>query len=132
MLPRSAPFALLAVLALGGCRAYENYRPLARQSGLLPADQFAAYGAEQAQLVAIGRALARWHTGPNPADLSMGNEQATAWARTLPHVRSVVGDPLGHRLTITFASGWRVAALPIDDGKSPEATYGFTPPPAGR
>lgn len=129
---RPATLAIMAVLALVGCRPYENYGPLSRQAGLLPADQFAAYGAEQAQLVAIGRALARWYTGPSPADLPMGSEQATAWARTLPHVRSVVGDPLGHRLTVTFASGWQAAALPIDDGKAPEATYGFTPPPASR
>jgi hypothetical protein len=118
----------LILLALGGCRTYENYSPLRSQGGLLPADQFAAYGAEQAQLIAIGRALAKWYSGPNPADLGIGAEQAARWARTLPHVRSVVADTLGHRLTVSFASGWRAAALPIDDGKAPEATYGFTAP----
>lgn len=128
---RRAPLLLGAVLVLlvaAGCRRYENYGPLANQSGLLPADQFAAYGAEQAQLIAIGRAMARWYSGPNPADLGIGAEQAARWARSLPHVRSVVADTLGHRLTVTFASGWRAAALPIPDGKAPEATYGFTPP----
>jgi len=129
---RIAALALLAALSLGGCRPYQNYAPLASQSGLLPADQFAAYGAEQAQLIAIGRAMAKWYSGPNTADVGMGAEQAAAWARTLPHVRSVVPDPLGHRLTVTFNSGWRAAALPVDDGKAPEATAGFTPPPAGR
>lgn len=129
---RTAALAALAVLALGGCRTYDSYSPLKSQSGLLPADQFAAYGAEQAQLVAIGRSLAKWYSGPNPADVGIGAEQAAAWARTLPHVRSVVADSLGHRLTVTFNSGWRAAALPIDDGKAPEATPGFTPPPSGR
>lgn len=125
---RSTLVALAAILALGACRTYDDYTPLRREAGLLPADQFAAYGAEQAQLIAIGRALHKWYTGPNPADVGIGSEQAAAWARTLPHVRTVVADPLGHRLTITFNSGWRAAALPIDDGKAPEATYGFTPP----
>jgi len=132
MFPRPAMLAALALLALGGCRSYENYSPLTRQAGLLPADQFASYGVEQAQLIAIGRAMAKWYTGPNPADLALGSEQAANWARTLPHVRAVDLDPLGHRLTVTFGSGWRAAALPIDDGKAPDATWGFTPPPAGR
>ncbi len=128
MFRRSTAMALTAVLALGACRTYDNYTPLRMESGLLPADQFAAYGAEQAQLIAIGRALTKWYTGPNTDDVAIGNEQAAAWARSLPHVRDVDADPLGHRLTVTFASGWRAAALPVDDGKAPEATYGFTPP----
>lgn len=123
-----ALLALLALPAASACRPYENYPPLKSQTGLLPADQFAAYGAEQAQLIAIGRAMAKWYSGPNPADLGIGAEQAARWARTLPHVRSVVADTLGHRLTVTFQSGWRAAALPIDDGKAPEATYGFSAP----
>jgi len=127
---RTMALALLLVAGLGACRPYQNYAPLTNQSGLLPADQFASYGAEQAQLVAIGRAMAKWYSGPNAADLGIGAEQAARWARTLPHVSTVVADTLGHRLTITFASGWRAAALPIDDGKAPEATYGFTAPPA--
>lgn len=127
---RSLALALILAAGLGACRPYQNYAPLADQSGLLPADQFAAYGAEQAQLIAIGRAMAKWYSGPNSADLGIGAEQAARWARTLPHVATVVADTLGHRLTITFASGWRAAALPIDDGKAPEATYGFTAPPA--
>lgn len=126
--PRRLAALALILLGLGACRPYENYPPLTSQGGLLPADQFAAYGAEQAQLIAIGRAMAKWYSGPNPADLGIGAEQAARWARTLPHVRTVVADTLGHRLTITFGSGWRAAALPIDDGKAPEATYGFTPP----
>ncbi len=128
MLTRIATLAALVVASLGGCRTYENYSPLKSQANLLPADQFAAYGAEQAQLVAIGRALGKWYSGPNAADLGIGAEQAARWARTLPHVTNVVADTLGHRLTVTFASGWRAAALPIDDGKAPEATYGFAPP----
>ncbi len=127
---RTLALGLILLAGLGGCRQYQNYEPLANQSGLLPADQFAAYGAEQAQLIAIGRAMAKWYSGPNSADLGIGAEQAARWARTLPHVATVVADTLGHRLTITFASGWRAAALPINDGKAPEATYGFTAPPA--
>lgn len=128
MFRSTALVAVAASLALGACRTYDNYTPLRKEAGLLPADQFAAYGAEQAQLIAIGRALHKWYTGPNPDDVAIGNEQAAAWARTLPHVRAVDPDPLGHRLTVTFGSGWRAAALPIDDGREPEATYGFTPP----
>ncbi len=128
MFRRSTAMALTAVLALGACRTYDNYTPLRKGAGLLPADQFAAYGAEQAQLIAIGRALHKWYTGPNPDDVEIGSEQAAQWARSLPLVEQVDADPLGHRLTITFASGWRASALPIDDGRAPEATYGFTPP----
>jgi hypothetical protein len=128
MLSRLTLLALLLATGSGACRPYQNYEPLANQAGLLPADQFAAYGAEQAQLIAIGRAMAKWYSGPNSGDLGIGAEQAARWARSLPHVSTVVADTLGHRLTITFASGWRAAALPIDDGKAPEATYGFAPP----
>ena len=124
---RNVGVIFLVALVATGCRTYDNYSPLADQAGLLPADQFAAYGAEQAQLVAIGRSLAKWYSGPATEHLGTGIEQAARWARTLPHVTSVIADTLGHRLTITFASGWRAAAIPIDDGKSPEATYGFTP-----
>jgi len=56
--------ALLA-LALGGagCRTYQLYPKLTSQKGLVPADQFAAYGHEQAEEVAIGREFAAAYRG---------------------------------------------------------------------
>jgi len=55
----------LPALLLGAtaCRTYEAYPKLASQKGLVPADQFAAYGREQAEAVAIGRELAVAHHG---------------------------------------------------------------------
>ena len=34
----------------------------------------------------------------------------------------ITPDPLGHRLTVTFKSGWRTAIVPIDDGKTGDET----------
>jgi hypothetical protein len=40
-------------------------------------------------------------------------------------VATVDADPLGARLTVKFKSGWRAAAIPIDDGVEPGATPGL-------
>src|SRR5579864_3953222 len=57
----------LALLALAfgaaGCRTYELYPKVTSQKGLVPADQFAAYGHEQAAEVAIGREFAAAYQG---------------------------------------------------------------------
>lgn len=114
----------LVTVALGGaaCRTYDNYTPIAGQDGLVPADQFARYGREQAQLVAIGRSLAAWRQ----ADLARAAAEVSAYAsRRLPDVASIVPDPPGHRLTVTFKSGWRAAAVPIADGVHPDSTTGL-------
>jgi hypothetical protein len=112
----------LVVLALVSCRAYDYESPLTSQDGLVPADQFARYGKEQAEVVAIGREFAR----ARPADSAM------AYARTLPDVVDIHADTLGHRLTVQFKSGWRAGVPPIDDGKSGAETPGVGAPPAKR
>ena len=98
----------LVLLAVVSCRDYDYESPLTSQDGLVPADQFARYGKEQAEVVAIGREFAR----ARPADSAM------AYARTLPDVVDIHADTLGHRLTVQFKSGWRAGVPPIDDGKS--------------
>ena len=116
----------IAALSLGACRPYDNYTPLTRQGGLVPAEQFARYGHEQAEVVAIGRALARWKMTADSAGFAEQAEKAACFARRFSDVESVDPDPLGHRLTVRFKSGWRAAAVPVDDGVEPEATPGIS------
>ena len=117
-----------------GCRPYESYGPLADQGGLIPAAQFARYGREQATAVAIGRSLAAWRMTGDPAELAQQAAQATCFALRLPEVQRVDPDPPGHRLAVTFKSGWRAGVVPIPDGVEPSETPGIgtlLPPPAG-
>lgn len=127
-----APVGLAAFLLLS-CRPYDNYAPLKDQSGLLPATQFARFGREQAELVAIGRSLAAWRMTADPEATAEQASRAACFARRLPDVETVAADPLGFRLTVRFKSGWRAAAIPIDDGVEPAATAGLPPllPPPG-
>jgi hypothetical protein len=126
------PQLALLVLLLGGagCRTYEAYPKITGQNGLVPADQFAAYGREQAEEVAIGRAFAAAYHGESPEALAQQAAAAAAYAKGLPDVVSVVSDTLGSRLTVQFKSGWRTAVLPIPDGKPAAQTPGL-PPGAG-
>ena len=119
--------ALLAALALCACRPYDNYAPIVDQSGLVPAARFARYGQEQAELVAIGRSLAAWRMTGDESALSEQASRAACFARRIPDVVSVDADPLGFRLTVKFKSGWRAAAVPVDDGVEPGATPGLPP-----
>lgn len=119
--------AALAAMSVGACRPYDNYAPIVRQDGLIPAEQFAHYGHEQAELVAIGRSLAKWQMSSDSAGFARQTENAACFARRFPDVVTVDADPLGHRLTIKFKSGWRAAAVPIDDGVEPETTPGISP-----
>jgi hypothetical protein len=127
-------FATLTLLvALCSCRAYDFMPRLDDQHGLIPPDQFARYGREQAEAVAIGREYGKALRGDSPADLTRQAESAVRYARSLPDVTNVTADPLGLRLTIQFKSGWREAVNPIADGKSGPETPGLstsaTPPP---
>ena len=122
---RSVAATTLAVLLLLSCRPYENYGPLADQSGLLPAERFARLGAEQAQLVAVGRSLAAWHMTADADALRQQAARVACFARRLPDVATVDTDPDGFRVTLTFKSGWRAATIPIDDGVDPAATPGL-------
>jgi hypothetical protein len=118
----------LLALALAGCRDYNYYAPLVSQKGLIPPDQFARYGREQAEAVAIARELGYAYQGDTPADFGAQSTAAATYARTLPDVVNVTADSLGHRLTIQFRSGWRTAVDPIADGRRGSETPGITAP----
>lgn len=125
---RRVALAALAAFSMGACRTYDNYAPLADQSGLIPAEQFARYGRQQAEVVAIGRALAEWKMTADSAGAAEQTDRAACFARRFPEVESVVPDPQGHRLTVKFRSGWRVGIVPIPGSTAPEATPGISPP----
>jgi hypothetical protein len=126
---------LLLVLALSSCRTYDYYSKVADTDGLVDGDQFARYGREQAQAVAIAREFARARQGNSPDADAKQAQAAVAYARKLPDVADVVADPQGHRLTVYFKSGWRAGLTPLDDGKSGAETPGLptaTPAPPSR
>ena len=118
----------LAVLALASCRDYQYKSKLVDQHGLVPPDQFARYGAEQAEAMAIAREFGRADQGESPEALAKQANAAMAYARTLPDVAAIGADPLGHRLTIRFKSGWRLGVAPIEDGKTGAETLGKPAP----
>ncbi len=118
------PILAALVLLAAACRPYDSYSPVAGQDGLIPASQFARYGREQAQAVAIGRSLAHWRMQDRAAMAA----EVEKYARTLPDVVAVTPDPEGYRLTVTFRSGWRTAVVPIDDGVRPQDTPGLAAP----
>lgn len=115
MLRPLAPLSF--VLLLAACPTYHEYPKLSDQDGLVPADEYALYGKEHAQAMAIGREYAHFQQGDTRADLQAAAESTLAYARTLPDVESVTADSLGFRMTIQFRSGWRTMVNPIDDGK---------------
>ena len=118
--PRSLlPFALI-VLALGACRDYNYTRHVSDQAGLVPADQYARYGREQAITVAIGREFAR----PNNSGAEAQAEVAMNYARTrfAADITELTADPQGNRVVVTFKSGWRTSIVPIADGKTGDET----------
>lgn len=120
------PILVLALLAAAaGCRPYDMHAALNTQDGLIPAEQFAKYGTDQAKVVAIGRALAQWDGGTTTAGRAVQVNKAAEYAKTLPGVVNVTPDTLGYRLTVKFASGWRTAVVPIADGVAPDATPGI-------
>jgi hypothetical protein len=104
---------LAALLAAAGCRHYDYYDHVSDQGGLLPADQFAAYGREQAIAVAIGREFGR----PYNSGVGAPSRVAIAFARKFPEVVDITADSLGNRLQVRFRNGWQTAIVPIDDGK---------------
>ncbi len=127
----------MLLLTLSACREYESYPRLSSQKGLVPADKYATYGREQAEEVAIGREFGRAHAGDALDDRVKQADAAVAYAKTLPDVATVEADPQGYRLTVSFKSGWRVAVLPIDDGRRGGETAGLPagaggPPPSGK
>jgi hypothetical protein len=113
---------LLAILLLPACRSYDYDSRIGSPEGFVPGDQFARYGREQAQAVAIARDLAAERQGARPEDRARQIEAALAFARTQPDVADVVADSQAHWLTLRFRSGWRTAVTPLDDGIQPAAT----------
>ena len=124
---RRAALAVLTALAAGACRPYDNYSPVVSEDGLVPAAQFARYGREQAEVVAIGRSFAEQRMTDDETGLKAQANAAGCYARRFPDVVDVVPDPLGHRLTVQFKSGWRVGIVPIADGVHPDSTPGIPP-----
>jgi hypothetical protein len=121
-------FGVVLWVALSSCRDYDLPSRLTNQDGLVPADQYARYGREQAQEIAIGREFGHAGRGSAPEDLIKQAEAAASYARTLPDVADVKVDPLGRLLTIRFKSGWRTMTTPIENGKRGAETVGL---PAG-
>ncbi|HRP07910.1 MAG TPA: hypothetical protein PLL69_05420 [Gemmatimonadales bacterium] len=111
---RLVPLALIATLA--ACPTYDSRPYLSTQKGLLDADQWAGYGPEQAVAVAIGREFAHLSAG-----------EAADYGRKFESVKEVDADSLGHRLVVTFNSGWHAQVTPIKDGKRGDETKGVTP-----
>jgi hypothetical protein len=113
---------------LTSCRDYDLRSRITDQGGLVPADQFARYGREQAEGMAIAREFGAAIKRSSAEDLAQQVEAASRYARTLPDISDVQADPLGYRLTLRFKSGWRTMVTPIEDGKRGAETVGL---PAG-
>jgi hypothetical protein len=107
--------ALLLVMALASCRTYDYYPHVSDHGGLVTGDQFARYGREQAQAVAIARQFAKAQEGSSSNALVAQADSAVAYARRQPDVVDAVADPLSHRVTVTFKSGWRLGVVPLAD-----------------
>lgn len=113
---------LSILLALGACRDYDRYRYVSSEKGLIPADQYARYGPDQAIAMAIGREFGRAHTGATAADFAAQAGAALGYARKFPQVTAITADTLGYRLVVTFADGWTTQVTPINDGKTGDET----------
>jgi hypothetical protein len=111
---------VLSIAALGGCRDYQLTRHVANQDGLVPPDQFARYGREQAIVVAIGREFGRpYNSGPDAQAEVAINYARNKFAKD---IEVISADPQSNRIVVTFKSGWRTAVVPIRDGKAGDDT----------
>jgi hypothetical protein len=119
---------LLALVLLPSCRDYDYADRVSGSGGLMQGDQFARYGREQAQAVAIARQFASAHEGPSLEERGRQVEAAAAFARNQPDVAEVVADSQGYWLTLRFRSGWRTAVTPLADGKSAADTPNLPAP----
>ena len=116
---------LALTLGVAACPTYDRYKYVAREDGLMSADEFAKYGPEQAIAMAVGREFGKAHGDKTPAGFANEAGAAMAYSRKFPEIKSVVPDTLGHRLTVTFASGWVSQVTPINDGKAGDETAGL-------
>jgi hypothetical protein len=122
------PFdVVLLAMTLASCRSYDLHSRVTSQRGLIPADQYARYGREQAEAVAIAREFGHASRGSDSADLLQQTQAAIGYARTLPDVADIRADPLGLLLTVRFRSGWRTMITPIENGKRGPETVGLPP-----
>jgi hypothetical protein len=115
----------ILIITMASCRDYSLAPRLTNQDGLIPADQYARYGHEQAEEIAIAREFG--HAGQG-ASLEQRRKQAAAamtYAGSLPDVVGVKADAQGLLLTVQFKSGWRTMVTPLDDGKRGAATLGL-------
>lgn len=111
---------ILAAAPLGACRDYQFTKHVADQAGLVPPDQFARYGREQAIAVAVGREFGRpYNSGADAqADVAM----TYARGKFAKDITEMTADGQSNRIVITFKSGWRTAVVPIKDGKTGDDT----------
>jgi hypothetical protein len=106
----------LALITLASCRDYDLESRLTSQRGLIPPDQFARYGREQAEEMAVAREYGAALDHQSAADT------AVRFARSVPDVADVQVDSPGYRVTLRFKSGWRTMVTPIEDGKRARET----------
>lgn len=119
-------YSLLALaLLVAGCPSYDRHTPVVDQDGLVAADRFAAYGPEQAQAIAIGRAFGAAFTGPGTENRIRQATAAVEYAKSLPGVATAVPDSVGDIVTVTFKNGWKKAVTPIADGVPADQTPGL-------
>lgn len=116
---------LALTLGVAACPTYDKYTYVSSQDGLIPADEFAKYGTEQAIAIAVGREFGKAYTGQTAADWAKQADAAVAYTKKFKEITKVVPDTLGHRLAVTFASGWNAQVSPIKDGKSGDETAGL-------
>lgn len=116
---------LALTLGVAACPTYDRYKYVAGQDGLMSADEYAKYGPEQAIAMAVGREFGKAHGADTPDGFAKQADAAVAYAKKFAEIKAVVPDTLGHRLTVTFVSGWVSQVSPITDGKSGDDTAGL-------
>lgn len=114
------PLAIL--VAFAACRDYDRYGYVSSQKGLMPADEYAKYGPDQAIAMAIGREFGKGYAGRTPEGFAKQAGSALSYAKKFTQVKSVVADTLGYRLVVTFNDGWVTQVTPVTDGKSGDET----------
>ena len=116
---------LLLALTLVACRRYDPYPYLTSDKGMLPPDEYAKYGPEQAIAVAIGREFGMGFSGKTAEEFARQADAAMAYGKKFPQVKSITADTLGNRLAVTFQGGWTTQVTPIADGKNGDQTTGL-------
>ena len=111
---------VLALAPLGACRDYQFTKHVASQDGLIPPDQFARYGREQAIAMAIGREFGRPYNSGADAQAEVAMNYARG--KFSKDIDAMTADGQSNRIVVTFKSGWRTAVVPIKDGKSGDDT----------